>query len=178
MKKFFIFLLIISIIGLGIFVLISFKEREVYLSDLKPNYTEVGYYDLGVNKDYDDNQLSILYMGNEKVYEKGLFVHAHSTLVFDDLKKYNPKKFSVYLGVNKTARNNPNTSIKFLIYFDQELVYESTEMNGSSEAVLVELEMKKVNRITLVVDDLGGNGNDHAVWAEPLLVYRGGKVLK
>ena len=51
-------------------------------------------------------------------------------------------------------------------------------MNGSSEAVLVELEMKKVNRITLVVDDLGGNGNDHAVWAEPLLVYRGGKVLK
>jgi hypothetical protein len=25
---------------------------------------------------------------------------------------------------------------------------------------------------------LGGNGNDHAVWAEPLLVYRGGKVLK
>lgn len=178
MKKFFIFLLIISIIGLGIFVLISFKEREVYLSDLKPNYTEVGYYDLGVNKDYDDNQLSILYMGNEKVYEKGLFVHAHSTLVFDDLKKYNPKKFSVYLGVNKTARNNPNTSIKFLIYFDQELVYESTEMNGSSEAVLVELEMKKVNRITLVVDDLGGNGNDHAVWAEPLLVYRGGKELK
>lgn len=178
MKKFFIFLLIVSIIGLGVFVLISFKEREVYLSDLKPNYTEVGYYDLGVNKDYDDNKLSILYMGNEKECEKGFFVHAHSTLVFDDLKKYNPKKFSVYLGVNKTARNNPNTSIKFLIYFDQELVYESTEMNGSSEAVLVELEMKKVNRITLVVDDLGGNGNDHAVWAEPLLVYRGGKELK
>lgn len=178
MKKFFIFLLIISIIGLGVFVLISFKEREVYLSDLKPNYTEVGYYDLGVNKDYDDNKLSILYMGKEKECEKGLFVHAHSTLVFDDLKKYNPKNFSVYLGVNKTARNNPNTSIKFLIYFDQELVYESTEMNGSSEAVLVELEMKKVNRITLVVDDLGGNGNDHAVWAEPLLVYRGGKELK
>lgn len=178
MKKFFIFLLIVSIIGLGVFVLISFKEREVYLSDLKPNYTEVGYYDLGVNKDYDDNKLSILYMGNEKECEKGLFVHAHSTLVFDDLKKFNPKKFSVYLGVNKTARNNPNTSIKFLIYFDQELVYESTEMNGSSEAVLVELEMKKVNRITLVVDDLGGNGNDHAVWAEPLLVYRGGKELK
>ena len=178
MKKFFIVLITLSIIGLGIYVLINVKEREVYLSDLTPNYSEVGYYDVGYNQDYDNNKLSINVNGSEQECEKGLFVHAHSTLVFDGLKKYNPKMFSVYIGVNKTARNNGNTSVKFLIYFDQELVYESAEMNGDSEAVLVELEMSKVNRITLVVDDLNGNANDHAVWALPLLMYKGGKELK
>ena len=178
MKKFFIFLLILSILGVGVYVLINVKERQVYLSDITPSYSEVGYYDVCYNEDYEKNKLSINVAGAEKECDKGLFVHAHSTLVFDGLKKYNPKMFSVYIGVNKTARNNANTSVKFLIYFDQELVYESVEMNGSSEAVLVELEMSKVNRITLVVDDLNGNANDHAVWALPLLTYKGGKELK
>ena len=177
MKKFFIFILLILIIGLSVFILINMKERQVYLSDLNPDYSEVGYYDVGFNKDYDGNPLSIYSNGSESVVEKGLFVHAHSTLVFDGFKKYNTKFFSVYIGVNSTARNNPNTSVKFMIYFDQTLVYESEEINGSSEAILVELEMQRVNRITLVVDDLGSNGNDHAVWASPLLTYKGVKNI-
>ena len=173
MKKFFIFILIISIIGLAVFVLLNMKERQVYLSDMEPNYQEVGYYDVGYNKDYEGNLLSINKDGNETEVEKGLFVHAHSTLVFDNLKKYNTQLFSVYIGINKTARNNSNTSVKFMIYFDQNLVYESEEINGNSDAVMIELEAKRVDRITLVVDDLGSNGNDHAVWASPLLTYKG-----
>lgn len=177
MKKFLAFILIVLLIGLGVFVFISLQEHEIYLSDIEPSYKEVGYYELGVNQDYESDKLSILMSGKEKECEKGFFVHAHSTLVFDGLKKYNTQKFSVYLGINKTARNNLNTSVKFIIYFDQELVYESIEMNGNSEAIFVELEISKVNRITLIVDDLGGNGNDHAVWAEPLLIYKGGKKI-
>ena len=34
-----------------------------------------------------------------------------------------------------------------------------------------------VNRITLVIDDLGGNGSDHGVWASPLLTYKGSKTV-
>ena len=64
-----------------------------------------------------------------------------------------------------------------MIYFDQELVFESEEIKGNSEAIFIELEMQNIDRITLVVDDLNGNGNDHAVWAEPLLTYRGVKEL-
>ena len=177
MKKFLAIIITILVVAFGIYLLVSFNERQIYLSELTPDYIEVGYYDLGVNEDYDGNELSLLVDDEEKTFDNGFFVHAHSTLVFDGLKDYNPKMFSVYLGVNQTARNNGNTSIKFMIYFDQELVYESDEINGDDEAIFVELEMNKVNRITLVVDDLGGNGNDHAVWADPLLIYRGGKEL-
>ena len=107
-----------------------------------------------------------------------MFAHAHSTIVYDNLNKYNPTKFSTYIGVNQTSRNNGVTSIEFLIYFDQELVYRSNEIKGNSEAIFIELEMKDVNRLTRVIDDLGGNGSDHGVWASPLLTYKGGRVLE
>lgn len=161
-----------------VIILVNFKEREVYLSDIKPNYYSVGYYDLYYNKDHNGDSLSLNINGSETKFEKGIYAHAHSTIVYDGLKKYNPKKFSTYLGINKTARNNTVTSIKFLIYFDQELVYESNELNGSSEGIYIELEMKKVNRITLVIDDLGGNGSDHGIWASPILTYRGRRISK
>ena len=178
MKKFFIVILVLLLAGIGIYVLGSMRERQVYLSDVEVSYKEVGYYDLYANEDYNKEPLSLLVEGNEQEFEKGFFAHAHSTIVFDGLKDYNPKMFSVYIGANKTARNNGNTKVKFMIYFDQELVFESEEVTGNTEAKLVELEMKKVNRITLVIDDLGGNGNDHGVWASPLLTYRGWSVLE
>lgn len=158
-------------------ILINFKERKAYLSDIKPNYYSVGYYDLFINKDHNGDSLSLNMDGCETEFKKGLYAHAHSTIVYDGLKKYNPKKFSTYLGVNKTARNNGVTKIEFLIYFDQELVYRSKEVTGTSEAIYIELEMKDVNRITLVIDDLGGNGSDHGIWASPILTYRGRRVI-
>ena len=171
-------LIVVLAIVILVFILISTKVREVYLSDINPDYYSVGYYDLCFNEDYNKNPISLNVEGNEQAFEKGLFAHAHSTIVYDNLDKYNPQKFSTYIGINQTARNNGATKIEFLIYFDQELVYRSNELTSNSEAICVELEMNGVNRITLVIDDLGGNGSDHGVWASPLLTYKGGRVLE
>ena len=178
MKKLIIVLITILVLGITIYTLIATKEREVYLSDISPDYYTVGYYDLCFNEDYNKNCIFLNVEGEEQAFEKGLFAHAHSTIVYDNLNKYNPTKFSTYIGVNQTSRNNGVTSIEFLIYFDQELVYRSNEIKGNSEAIYIELEMNDVNRITLVIDDLGGNGSDHGVWASPLLTYMGGRVLE
>ena len=46
MKKLIIVLITILVFGITIYTLISTKEREVYLSDISPDYYTVGYYDL------------------------------------------------------------------------------------------------------------------------------------
>lgn len=174
------FTCLISILVITIFIVVSVitKVREVYLSDITPNYYSVGYYDLCINEDFEGNKLSLNVSGDEQIFDKGLFAHAHSTIVYDNLLKYNPQKFTTYIGINKTSRNSGTTSVEFLIYFDQELVYRSYELNSNSNAIYIELEMEDVNRITLVIDDLSGNGNDHGVWASPILTYKGGRVLE
>lgn len=173
-KIIFVFIVLIGLSIAGLFIF--FKEKTVYLSDIEPTYSTVGYYDVCLNKDYEGNPLSLKVNGSEQTFEKGIFAHAYSTIVYDDLKKSFPTKFSTYMGINKTAFNNPNTKVKFFIYFDQQLVFSSEDISGSSDAVYFEMEANGVNRITLVIDSLDSNANDHGAWCAPLLTYKGGKL--
>lgn len=142
------------------------------LTEVSPTYSKVGWGSLVINKGSDGNKLSLNDNGNEIVYEKGYFAHAYSTLMFDRLYSYNLTNFSVKYGTNVTSRNSSVTKMKFYIYFDQELVHESDTILGNSNQVEFNYEFKdKINTITLVISDLGGNGNDHGVWAEPILKY-------
>ncbi len=167
----------------GLFLLPSInivKERKVYLSDLKPTYYVVGYGQLKVYTE-DSEEVLAMYVGDEerKSFEHGFFAHAYSTIVFDDLKSYHLTKFSTYFGVNETARNNGNTSMEFMIYFDDKKVYQSEVIRGDFNSEKIDLEIKdSINRITLVIDCLEGNGNDHGVWADPLIFYSANKELK
>ena len=58
------------------------------------------------------------------------------------------------------------------------VVEESEVIRGGQEARLFEVDLKGVNRITLIATDGGdGNGNDHAIWGSPTLVKKDGSRL-
>ena len=174
-------IVIICIMGLITFLYfyngfsVNYVKREKTtesLTKLNLTYHSVGYGSLCVNKDSLGNKLSLLSEGKEKEFDYGFFAHAYSVLVFDNLKDLKCSYFSTYMGINKSARGVAATSIEFYVYFDQELVYSSGKVDKSSEMLFFEKNIdNKVSRITLVIDDLGGNGSDHGVWADPIITY-------
>lgn len=163
------FLIVFGAFGLN--MIPSKEEKKLYLSDLEPAYSVVGYGQLLSYNETSETFPSLKWEGQERKFAHGFFAHAYSTLVFD-VHSYQPKKFTTYFGVNETARNNQNTSMVFVIYFDHQEVFRSDLMNGTSEGEYVELALSfSVNRITLVIDSLASNANDHGVWADCLLYY-------
>lgn len=146
--------------------------KSVYLDEVTPTYTSVGHGSLTVNKGPDGNALSLLSGGGETEYEHGFFAHAYSILVFDELETQGFERFEATIGANKTARvKNSVTSIEFRIYLDGQLKYSSDTMGAYSEAETVGLDITGGDTLTLMADSVGGNGNDHAVWADCKLYY-------
>lgn len=147
-------------------------EKQIFLDELDADYAKVGHGNLFVNKGSDGNALSLLENGEEKQFSNGYFAHAYSVLVFENLKTQGFFRFSTYVGINKTARvNNTQASVIFKILLDNEVVYTSDLLNAYSDAVFVDIQLKGADRLTLIADSAGGNGNDHAVWADCKLTY-------
>ena len=150
----------------------EYYEVSEYMSDYDVTYSVVGYGELGINCDSDGEKLSLLDNGAEREFDKGFFAHAYSTIMLGDLKNKNVSGFVTYYGVHSSSRGNPNTSLKFSVYFDQTLVFESGKITNQSDMGYIKLYVPKgVDRIILVIDDLGGNANDHGVWADCQIIY-------
>ena len=147
-------------------------ERNIYAEELPYSYSKVGFGDLTIDKDNNGDILS-LYDGEQEVeFPKGMFAHAYSTIVYDNLSTLGLTYFETTFGVNKTARvNNTQTSLKFIIYLDNVERFVSQEFNAYTSYDYVKLDIKGVDRICLVVDSLGTNGNDHGVWADTKFYY-------
>ena len=63
-----------------------------------------------------------------------------------------------------------NTSFKYIISIDDEVVFESKEL-GSYEGDVAPFIVEIPNgskTITLAIDEMGSNNNDHSVWANPM----------
>lgn len=147
-------------------------EKEIYLDSLAYSYHKVGHGNIAVNQDANGNTLSLYENGEEKEYEKGYFVHAYSTLVFDGIETMGFTRFSTVIGINKTARvANTQTSVIFRIFVDNEEVFTSKQFGAYTDSQQVEVDIKGADRITLIADSLAGNGNDHSVWADCKLTY-------
>lgn len=147
-------------------------EKQIYLDSLSYSYQSVGHGNLSIDKDSNGNTLSLYENGGEKEYKKGYYAHAYSTLVFDGIETMGFTRFSTVIGINKTARvSNTQTSLIFRIFVDNVEVFTSEQFNAYSESQYVEVDINGADRITLIADSLGGNGHDHAVWADCKLTY-------
>lgn len=105
-------------------------------------------------------------------FSKGIFAHAYSVIAYDELADYGYDTFSAYAGINKTGQtSNSKASTTFKVYLDYKLAYTSSLHPKDSDMEKIELDIKGVNNITLIADDMGSNGNDHAVWADAKLSY-------
>lgn len=148
------------------------KIKFDYLNELKLDYTAVGYKNLVYNQDLDGNRLSLNDSGKEREFENGIFAHANSTIILDNIKGMGYETFTSYIGINKTGRVREGATLEFKIFVDNKLVYSSGKMTKSSSMQFVEIDIKGANRLTLYADSIDNNGLDHATYCEPKLTYR------
>ena len=127
----------------------ALENNEIYLSDI--DYTSDSRAGWGViqkDKAGDGNKISVKVEGAYYTFDKGMWAHATSTLIYDISAYSNVYKyFSAYVGLNKTASSSSNGVI-FKVYTSSD----------------------NVHYLKLVADSNGSNGNDHSVYADAKLV--------
>ncbi|MEM7477206.1 MAG: NPCBM/NEW2 domain-containing protein [Planctomycetota bacterium] len=103
-----------------------------------------------------------------KVYQRGLGVHADSTLVYALNRSF--KQFHVIPAPDDGHRGQ----LEMKIFVDNRQVF-TTGATRSSDKVLrkpVVISVARAKTLTLVVESLGDRGGDHANWAEAFLTKK------
>ncbi|NME68356.1 NPCBM/NEW2 domain-containing protein [Flammeovirga aprica] len=122
--------------------------------------------DLPVADTYTDGSpAESLTLGGE-VYERGLGVHAVSTITYTIKEGY--EKFYVIPAASET--NNGIIEMKILL--DDEEVYASGQIRSSAQSPSrVELDVRNASKLTLFVGDgENGIGGDHANWLDAFFI--------
>jgi hypothetical protein len=101
--------------------------------------------------------------GREKTHEKGLGVHAYSSLTYDLRRRY--RLFRALVGLDPHAPFEPG-SVVFRVWGDDRLLHETPVLVARSAPVPLEVAVEGIKFLRLEVDfgpdlDMG----DHAVWA-------------
>lgn len=133
------------------------------LSDLAWESAQVGY-----GKPLRDRNLSEdgdafpLLRSGDKIYEKGLFAHAPSRLVFRTAGAW--KTFTSTVGL----QTGGNSAI-FVVKGDGKTLYRSPLLKNDATAT-VNVDIRGVQTLELLTEDGGdGNGSDWSVWFNPQL---------
>lgn len=150
---------------------IEANEEKKYISDIEP--TASSAYFLKNNNDADGNKFSLLKEDEEVVYEKGILAvpsaNSYSSIYFTNIQEYNYKFFETDIGINGTARDI-DTSVEFKVYADGKLIYSSGEFTNDREVEHIKISLEGINVLQLVVDSLGANSSDYAVWGNAFFV--------
>lgn len=142
----------------------------VYLSALKPVSSKTGWGKVGVNVSCGGKPLTV----DGKVYQKGMGVHANSSLVY--AVPVGMKQFVAIAGLDDDKKDDPRSSVIFKVIGDVKemgeppvVLAESPVLNSKtvrSWNFNVELT-DRIKEVQLIVED-GGDGiaADHADWVE------------
>ncbi len=161
-----------------------------YLSDMDwAAGSKSGWGDLLKDKTSSNSKISVKVEGAYYAFDKGIWAHATSTVIYDLRTTPNGEKydyFTAYIGLNQTAASSSN-GVKFFIYTSKDGTNWDLKTDASpaifkagTEAEFVKIKLKdengeNVNWLKLVADSNGSNGNDHAVYADAKLIKEGYK---
>jgi autotransporter-associated beta strand protein len=134
-----------------------------YLSDMQPIYAYTGWGTIVPNKSIGGNTITLAGVP----YVKGIGVNSRSGI------EYNLggacTRFQASVGIDD--EEGANGSVIFEVFADGGLIYTSPALTGSSATQTINLDVTGVRRLTLGVDDDNdGNSNDHADWANALVI--------
>ncbi len=151
----------------------------VYLSDLTPVETTVGWGQYGQDKNVTGGAITLLESANPRVtktYQKGVAGHADSRLVYTI--PADATRFVAMIGVDQISPTNKNpstnrSSTNFYVYADNALIYSSKEVLGgnvgfNTPAMEVDVAIPAGSRQLILTTDKGDNNNyedDHTDWA-------------
>ncbi|MDR0380476.1 MAG: NPCBM/NEW2 domain-containing protein [Oscillospiraceae bacterium] len=158
-------------------------QGMTYLSDetlrLGPgSVTHDGAGENGIRRDVRRDRggkIQLMVDGAVRTFDRGVSAHAKTqpgiaTLIYD-IGAYGFHWFQSYLGIDYAKASGGN--VKFRIYGDDVLMYESAETgNGSRNAQFVSLPVNGVNVLKIEIDELGSNDSDWADLADAnFLIY-------
>jgi len=143
----------------------SNKPQTIYLSDFLPDFWSQSFGKPCYDETFHGRKINI----NGRIFEKGIWTHATSEIVYYISGGYD--KFTAWVGCDHYTAFNDHASVSFRVIGDGMELYHSEVMTAGSVPEKVEVAVKGVNELKLVVTD-GGDGThyDHANWAEAKLV--------
>ena len=115
--------------------------------------------------------------GDVKEFEKGFGIHANGTITYDlSGKEYD--NFEALLGVDMSIVAQNNSSIKFEILGDGEVIATTGVLKHADNMAYVNVPVKGIKELVIKVTDAGnGNTSDHAVIANPKLTTNNAKPV-
>jgi hypothetical protein len=146
------------------------QQQTTYLSDLTPTGTPIngwGPYE----KDHSNGEANPNDGGPIRIagvtYTKGLGVHAYSELHYNLNRAQD--RFQANVGVDDETGGGG--SVRFLVYGDNVLLYDSGVMRGGQAAKAIDVAVVNVADLKLVANDSGDNVfDDHGDWGNARVV--------
>ena len=143
--------------------------NAVYASDMDWMVDLGGYYDNQRDTAPNGGIISLRVDGVETTFNKGIGVHAPSTITIN-IEDRGYTKFQAMVGIDKAQRGNPNSNLEFRVWFDNDSAnpaFASGAMTSNMNAKQIDVDIPaNAKKITLYTDMLGQDYNDHADWAE------------
>jgi len=183
-RKILMNLLIISLVAifLGIFTNeVRAEENEfIYVSDIEyvKNLSSVGWKEITLDKTPDNTALSVKVEGAAYTFNKGIFAHANSTVVYDLTNYSQYRYFTAYVGLNTTSTRGDGVKFDILTSADGS-TWESKMENGpldklpGQNASFVKIDIRGAKYLKLVANQKTGNASDHSVYADAKLIIDG-----
>ena len=146
---------------------------EIYLSELTPEYSQVGFGSLGVGvyavpdaPEFDGRAIR----AHGVNYPHGLMAHAPSTVVYQLDSQYRIFRTKMLVQDELSCGDG----VIFRVLVDGNEVYASTPVTGATDPQETELVVAGVQTLTLVADMRQAGDCDWAIWGDPVLIPIGG----
>lgn len=154
------------------------SDEYIYLSDIPyvKGQSRTGWGSIHINETDNGGNFSIKIEGAFYSFEKGIWAHASSVVVYDITNYQNYDYFTTYTAVNSTSGDKGN-GVKFYIYtsedgknWDLKTDSNPSAVKSSNNANFVKISIKDVKFLKLVANDNNANGNDHSVYVDAKLI--------
>lgn len=167
-KLFSLWISLISISYVGYFVYQSslihapeLKPNEILLTYIPPISAQQDYGTLKTNQSVHGNVLSV----GGKRYRYGLGTHTNSTIEYQVPK--NSSTFSFIAGIDDEVES---ANVKFIVMGDGKLLWESqTQYGFEKDLPVISLDIKNIDRLTLVATSERSINSGHADWVNPII---------
>lgn len=103
---------------------------------------------------------------DDVIHRKGLGTHAPSDVAFSLGGRCS--RFGAVVGIDDEMKSAGSAS--FQVWGDGVLLLETGALGGGDLAQALDVDVSGVSELRLVVDARGGNGSDHADWADATLL--------
>ena len=138
--------------------------NERYVSDLDWSVDKGGYYSNTRDQCGCGADMAVYVDGEKITYAKGLGTHAAAEVELD-LKGKGFTTFTAQAGISACQPIGNPANVNFVVKADGVEVFRQDAVR-SGESCPVELDVRGVERLSLITETNGADSNDHALWAD------------